>query len=213
MILRPLLKIMKSSFYPNKTKLIFHIIIGLNPGGAETSLHRLICLSKKAGLPLDHKVLCLTTPGLLSKKLLSDDISIVYFGLSSFLNLIPVLFSLYKYLRKFKPNIVQTWMYHSDLFGGIVARLAGVPVIIWSVRSSIIRFSSPLSTIIIKYLCALLSYVVPNIITYVAEYSAFCHESIGYNKNKRFLLPNYIPDIFFDYHFNRELSPLSPCTP
>lgn len=36
---------------------------------------------------------------------------------------------LYSLIRSIKPTIVQTWMYHADLLGGMVAKIAGVPKI------------------------------------------------------------------------------------
>ena len=40
------------------------------------------------------------------------------------------LIKLYKILKKEKPDVVQTWMYHADLVGGIVSRLAGIKYIL-----------------------------------------------------------------------------------
>ena len=45
-------------------------------------------------------------------------------------------FKYYSILKKIKPQIVQTWMYHSDLFGGLIAKLAGIKIVLWNVRSS-----------------------------------------------------------------------------
>ena len=36
------------------------------------------------------------------------------------------MFRLFLILKKLKPDIIQTWMYHSDFLGGIIGRLAGV---------------------------------------------------------------------------------------
>ena len=37
-------------------------------------------------------------------------------------------------LRKNRPDIVQTWLYHSDLFGGLAAKIAGFNKIYWNIR-------------------------------------------------------------------------------
>ena len=37
-------------------------------------------------------------------------------------------------LRKSKADVVQTWMYHSDLIGGIIGKIAGIKNIFWGIR-------------------------------------------------------------------------------
>src|ERR1043166_8043348 len=32
------------------------------------------------------------------------------------------------------PHVVQTWLYHADLLGGLAAKLAGSPPVVWGVR-------------------------------------------------------------------------------
>jgi len=39
-------------------------------------------------------------------------------------------------IGKFRPDILQTWMYHANLLGLIAARAAGVPSLVWNIRSS-----------------------------------------------------------------------------
>ena len=43
---------------------------------------------------------------------------------------------LFRYIKTVSPDIVHSWMYHADLLGGIIAKIANVPKIIWGVRSA-----------------------------------------------------------------------------
>ena len=45
------------------------------------------------------------------------------------------LWKLYRYLRAFRPQVAHTWLFTADLYGRLAARLAGVPVVVSSVRS------------------------------------------------------------------------------
>ncbi|MBI4436480.1 MAG: glycosyltransferase [Candidatus Omnitrophica bacterium] len=48
----------------------------------------------------------------------------------------PVLFKLWKALRQFSPTIVHTYLFTADFYGRLAARMAGVPMLISSVRST-----------------------------------------------------------------------------
>src|SRR2546422_63170 len=43
---------------------------------------------------------------------------------------------LMRLLRKEKPSIVQSWLYHADLAGILVAPMCGVQAVAWNVRCS-----------------------------------------------------------------------------
>src|SRR5690606_39427883 len=44
---------------------------------------------------------------------------------------------LVRILRKHKPDVVCTFMYHANVLGRVAARLAGVPTVISSIRNAI----------------------------------------------------------------------------
>ena len=111
------------------------------------------------------------------------------------------LFYLIKIIRLERPDIVQTWMYHSDLIGGIAAKLAGIKNIYWSVLSYSTNSNYvKLSTKIVIYINALLSYIIPSKIIFCAFSSQEVHKKIGYC-NKKF---KFIP-IGFDAKINYKI--------
>ncbi|WP_256584453.1 glycosyltransferase [Pseudomonas sp. SWI6] len=114
---------------------VLHVIVGLNVGGAELMLKRLIESQKK--LPgYVHSVISLTDPGVIGPQLISQGISVRCLGMKGLLGLPKAFFCLLTEMRKFRPDIVQTWMYHADFLGGLAARLAGVRSVIWGVRTT-----------------------------------------------------------------------------
>ena len=49
------------------------------------------------------------------------------------------IFKLYKIVKKSRPDLIQTWMFHSNLLGGLIGRIVGVKKIFWSIRAHIIN--------------------------------------------------------------------------
>ena len=49
------------------------------------------------------------------------------------------LFRLSRWLRQSAPELVQTWMYHADLVGGLAARLAGRIPVVWGIRNGVLE--------------------------------------------------------------------------
>jgi hypothetical protein len=50
-------------------------------------------------------------------------------------------FRLIRLLRKLRPNVIMTWLYHADFVGTLAGRLAGVRRIVWNLRCSDFDFS------------------------------------------------------------------------
>ncbi|MCX0342519.1 glycosyltransferase [Acinetobacter radioresistens] len=170
-------------------KKVVHIIIGLNVGGAELMLKRLVLYSQKKG-NFHHEVISLTDLGLIGKDLKEAGICVYTLNMSSALSIFSIYFSLRKLLKKIKPDIVQTWMYHSDLIGGLAAKSVGINNIIWGVRNTELDSNSGIIKKIIRKTCALLSYKVPKKIICVASKAKNVHENIGYCKEKMLVIPN-----------------------
>lgn len=172
-------------------KVIAHVIIGLDCGGAEMMLRRLIetNLSKSSENKNKHYVISLTDLGFHGEFLRKQGISIYTMGLGSVLDIPHVCLGLILLFRKLKPDIVQTWMVHSDLIGGIAARLAGVRHIIWGVRTTDYSIESR-TTQAIRWLCSRLSHIVPSKIVAAAQASLESSLKAGYNAKKLIVIPN-----------------------
>lgn len=170
-------------------KKIVHIIIGLNVGGAELMLKRLVLHSQKKG-NFHHEVISLTDLGLIGKDLREAGIRVYTLNMSSLLSIFSIYFSLRKLLKEIKPDIVQTWMYHSDLIGGLAAKSVGIDNIIWGIRNTELDSNSGIIKKAIRKACALLSYKIPKKIICVASRAKTVHSNVGYCKEKMFVIPN-----------------------
>ena len=101
------------------------------------------------------------------------------------------LFKLYRLIKEVRPNVVQTWMYHSDLIGGVVARLAGVKAIAWGIRHvNHDPAQNNRAALLITRLCAGLSGWVPKKIVSCSIKATRLHQALGYCPNKFINIPN-----------------------
>ena len=166
---------------------IFNIITGLNNGGAEAILYRL-CVHD---ISYKHTVISLMDEGKYGSLLKEAGVAVYCLNMPAGRVTLSGLYKLFKLIRKFKPNVVQTWMYHADLIGGVIARLAGIKNIFWNIRHTTLEpGKSKRSTIFIAKLCAKLSKRVPKGIVCNAEKAVEIHGSIGYDTSKMTVIAN-----------------------
>lgn len=168
---------------------ILHIIVGLYNGGAEGALYRLAAADKSTGY--QHFVISMMDRGVYADRLEQAGSMVGCLYMPRGKLTLRGLFRLYRYIKIIKPDVVQTWMYHADLVGGIVARFAGIRAITWGIRHS--NFdpdkNKKLSLLIIR-ICARLSSYVPAQIACCSQKAVSMHERIGYRANKITVIPN-----------------------
>lgn len=110
---------------------ILHIITALGHGGAESVLYRLI--SSSTGF--EHEVVSLSAPGRHSVLLEKMGIKVHHLCMDSAISQLPGLWRLRSIIRRSGADLIQCWMYRSNLFGGVLGRMAGIPVV-WNIRCS-----------------------------------------------------------------------------
>lgn len=166
---------------------VLHIINGLGDGGAEGVLVRL-CTYDKVN---EHIVVSLLNHGKYGAELKMKGIDVHCLELGSFLKFVFGFFKLVRIIRLAKPDIVQTWLYHSDLFGGIASYFAGVRRVIWCVRNGdLISGKTKRTTILIVNTLAKISYLVPSRIVVCSLKARETHELLGYNRSIMSCIPN-----------------------
>ncbi len=171
-------------------KKILHVITDLDVGGAETFLFRLIPGLEEKGFR--SFVVYLTGNGKLVSQYRDCGIEVYPLRLDSGIRSVIQILKLFFIVRSIRPAIIQTWMYHSDLVGGIVAWLMNIPVI-WGVRQSNLESSvNSNRTLLVIRICALLSRYVPQEIVYNSVTAEKHHTSVGYDYSKSRIILNGI---------------------
>ena len=169
------------------SKKVLHIITGLDDGGAEAALYRLcVCNSQYSQV-----VFSLTDKGKYGDLLKDAGIDVYCLKLPKGRLSWQGLFRLWQLIRRIKPDVVQTWMYHADLIGGLVARIAGIRSICWGVHHTDIHpVKTKRSTRWVVRLCALLSRCLPAKIICCAQESLKVHKRLGYPVDKCVVITN-----------------------
>ena len=165
---------------------ILHLITGLDAGGAEGVLYRLILSDKKNF----HEVVSLTKNGHYEKELIEKKIKVQTLSLKRGTFSLFALIKLINIFRKNKPDIIQTWMYHADLIGGIAGKISGNANVIWSIRNSNLGRKTSWKTKLILKLCILFSRILPKLIISCSKNSAALHQNLGYPSKKITVIPN-----------------------
>jgi glycosyltransferase involved in cell wall biosynthesis len=170
---------------------VLHVIVALHRGGAELMMKRLIMPgADQAGI--EHRVIALRDTSGLGPELEAAGIRVDALGLGGPADLVRALTRLRRLMRDFAPDVVQTWMYHADLLGGLAARSVGIRNVVWGVRIADIAVEMGVSrsTLWIRRICAALSRRIPVRIVYVAASARTVHESLGYAHDRGLVIPN-----------------------
>jgi len=118
---------------------IFHLITTLNTGGAEMMLYKL--LSRQNRQYFSSRVVSLIPPGPVGDRIKKQGIPVDHLNLTPGRVTPKALLRLKGLLQTFDPDILQTWLYHSDLLGIVAGKWAGVKKIAWNIRSSNMNFA------------------------------------------------------------------------
>ena len=106
-------------------------ITDLDRGGAEQALVQVVTrLDRRNWEPA---VFCLAPPGELVEPLESAGIPVTCFGARAARN-VGVLVGLRRVLREFRPQILQTFLYHANIAGRLAGWMARVPHIVCGIR-------------------------------------------------------------------------------
>lgn len=171
---------------------VLHVIANLENGGAEAVLYRLATFASD----VEHHVVSLGGPGWYTPMLEAKGVSVEHLNVTHGWRraLLPQKFA--AALARYKPNVVQTWMYRSNLTAGTVAKLMGYPVI-WGIHCSSFALL-PARARRWAYASAALVRAVPRYIINCSAVSREIHAKLGYDAVAGAVIHNgYDTGVFF----------------
>ncbi|NMB53711.1 MAG: glycosyltransferase [Leptolinea sp.] len=168
---------------------VTHIITGLDTGGAEIMLKKLLQAVDRDKYP--SRVISLTTRGIIGEQIAALGVPVTAMGMRPGRISLADIGRLAGEIRDQKPDVVQTWMYHADLLGGLAARRVGVHWIAWNIRNSTLDWKkSKPSTLLTVSICSILSHFIPRKIVVCSQAAARVHQQVGYAGWKMRVIPN-----------------------
>jgi glycosyltransferase involved in cell wall biosynthesis len=166
-----------------------HVITGLDIGGAEMMLCKLLSRINRA--QFDNTVVSLMPIGPVGERI--RDTGIQVHSLSMRRGGLPDpqrLWQLWRLLKRLTPDIVQTWLYHADLLGGLAAKLSGPIPVIWGIRGSLDARLSPRTTVWTARACAALSHWIPRQVVCCSDVARTIHIRMRYAADRMVVIPN-----------------------
>jgi glycosyltransferase involved in cell wall biosynthesis len=167
---------------------VVHLITELNTGGAEQMLHKVTArMNRKRFRSI---VVSMTDRGTLGERISAEGIPVFHLGMSLGRPRPSGFWRLYHLLRKARPDILQTWLYHADLLGILAGRAARVSRVIWGIRCSEMDLKNyRLLTTLTVRLSAFLSPLADAIIVN-SEEGKRVHQGLGYHPDRMTVVPN-----------------------
>lgn len=166
-------------------KKIVHIINGLGSGGAEHMLYKLLKYSDKD--KYYHEVISLLDDGIYGKQIEELGIKVNCLNLNK-KNILSSVLKARSISKDF--HIINTWLYHSDLFGFLIGKVLLRKKLIWNVRHSNLDkdANKPMTLRIVKINSMLSKYV--NLVTYNSNMALGNHVKFGYSDKNSKMIAN-----------------------
>jgi glycosyltransferase involved in cell wall biosynthesis len=160
-------------------------------GGAERMLQRVIRHGNTS--EFEHLVLSIKNFQQVAEELTAEGIDVQSLNVqANYYKLPKAVLQLASRIRRFQPDVIQSWMYMADFFGGIASHLAtpSTPMI-WTIRHS--TLDPAIDSRALRGCaagCARLSRRVPAKIVLNSHAAVPIHTAAGYDESKMQVIPN-----------------------
>ena len=189
---------------------VVHIINSFQFGGAEAMLCNLLLRADITRF--ESSVVALVDDLTVAGPVLDAGIPLVTMGMKPGIPDPRGVIRLGRHLRKLRPDVIQTWMDHSNLIGGLAARAVAKTPLVWGIHHSHhVPELTKRSTLMTVAACARLSRRLPARIVFCSEHALKLYTADGFCRDNSVVIPNgfnterFSPDPAARQEIRREL--------
>ncbi|MBV8778044.1 MAG: glycosyltransferase, partial [Alphaproteobacteria bacterium] len=161
---------------------VAHLITGLDSGGAQRMLAQLAARFDRARFRTI--VISMTDSGATGREIAESGIPVVALGMRRGVPDPLAVYRIGRVLSEFRPDVLQTWLYHADLLGLVAAQLGFAPRLVWNIRCTEVLGGTRLPRLLAW--CS----GRPDVVIANAAAGRCFHARLGYRPRRWVLLPN-----------------------
>lgn len=167
---------------------ICHVITDLNAGGAERMLVNLVTRLDRSRF--HNEVISLIEPGLMVGELKAAGIPVVNINMRRGRPSLPGMLALMRHLRRSRPAILQSWLYHADLAATLASWFIPGTSLVWNLRCSDIPNQAGTKRLdrIVRLLARMSAQ--PQTVIVNSEKGREFHSAFGYHPRNWAVIPN-----------------------
>lgn len=188
---------------------VLHLITDLDVGGAEMMLVRLVSAADRARVA--HTVVSLTAGGSLARELTARGVEVDTLSMRPDRPGPGAIVRLIRMLRRVRPHVLQTWLYHADFLGLMASALGRQPALVWNIRCAELTAAS--SSRAFPFLVRALARGAerPAVVICNSHAGRRVHEHLGYRPRRWEIIPNgldtgvFAPNVETGARFRRDI--------
>jgi len=185
--------------------IVVHLIPSLSSGGAERALTRIVDGDKNEHVIVIFKEI--SNENVFYK--ITRPYKLHSLQFRSFKSLFSSIKLFSQILDKYKPDVIQTWMYHANIFGGLISFIKGYRNIYWNIRSAEISIARmKIRTLFLVFLGSFFSHIFPKKIISCSRKAIRIHSNLLYKKSKFLYIPNGVEDYLLASKISNNKTPI-----
>jgi glycosyltransferase involved in cell wall biosynthesis len=168
---------------------VLHLITSFGLGGAEGNLARLVSHMDSTRF-VNRVVVMRRMPPF--HEFAAKTVPLQCLEMRSGVPTVRAIFRLTSIIRRMRPHVLQTWMYHADLLGLFTGRLTKTPAIAWNLRRSFIGMKGLGWSSRMELRAAVRFSAQPDAVVTNSLAGQRTHEALGYRPRQWVYIPNSV---------------------